>query len=151
MSKPRIFYVEDESFLAKIVKETLESKGYEVILEDSGENAVARFAATRPDVCLLDVMLPHKDGFAIADEIRETDTKVPIIFLTARSAVAEFGDWAMTYAVDGDVVTWSDVEALPPHDGDEEQKVAEVFNTRGPGRSPSQAHDPAGRVPGLPR
>lgn len=39
-----------------------------------------------------------------------------------------FGDWAMTYAVDGDTVTWSDVEALPPHDGDEEQKVAEVFN-----------------------
>ena len=48
MSKPRIFYVEDESFLAKIVKETLESKGYEVTLESSGENAVARFAATRP-------------------------------------------------------------------------------------------------------
>ena len=39
-----------------------------------------------------------------------------------------FGDWAMSYAVDGDTVTWSDVEALPPHDGDQEQKVAEVFN-----------------------
>ena len=89
MSKPKIFYVEDESFLAKIVKETLESKGYEVTLESSGENAVARFASTRPDVCLLDVMLPQKDGFTIADEIREIDTKVPIIFLTARSAVAD--------------------------------------------------------------
>jgi hypothetical protein len=39
-----------------------------------------------------------------------------------------FGDWAMSYSIDGDVVTWSDVEALPPYDGDEEQKVAEVFN-----------------------
>ena len=39
-----------------------------------------------------------------------------------------FGDWAMTYSVEGDTVTWSDVEALPPHDGDEEQKVADVFN-----------------------
>jgi hypothetical protein len=39
-----------------------------------------------------------------------------------------FGDWAMSYSVEGDVVTWDDVEALPPHDGDEEQKVAEVFN-----------------------
>ncbi|MGV3657049.1 MAG: response regulator transcription factor [Chitinophagaceae bacterium] len=89
MSKPKIFYVEDETFLAKIVSETLESKGYEVILEDSGENAVERFATARPDVCLLDVMLPHKDGFTIADEIREIDTQVPIIFLTARSAVAD--------------------------------------------------------------
>ena len=50
---------------------------------------MARFAATRPDVCLLDVMLPQKDGFTIADEIRELDAKVPIIFLTARSAVAD--------------------------------------------------------------
>lgn len=89
MSKPKIFYVEDEAFLAKIVKETLESKGYDVTLEGSGEHAVARFAATRPDVCLLDVMLPQKDGFTIADEIRELDAKVPIIFLTARSAVAD--------------------------------------------------------------
>jgi hypothetical protein len=39
-----------------------------------------------------------------------------------------FGDWAMSYSVDGDVVTWSDFEALPPHDGEEEQKVTEVFN-----------------------
>ncbi len=39
-----------------------------------------------------------------------------------------FGDWAMSYSVEGDVMTWSDIDALPPHDGDEEQKVAEVFN-----------------------
>ena len=89
MSKPKIFYVEDEALLAKIVSETLESKGYEVVMENSGEHAVARFASTKPDVCLLDVMLPHKDGFTIADEIREMDTQVPIIFLTARSAVAD--------------------------------------------------------------
>jgi hypothetical protein len=39
-----------------------------------------------------------------------------------------FGDWSMRYSVEGDVVTWSDFDALPPHDGDEEQKVTEVFN-----------------------
>ena len=39
-----------------------------------------------------------------------------------------FGDWSMRYSVDGDVVTWSDFDALPPHDGDEEEKVTEVFN-----------------------
>ncbi len=89
MSKSKVFYVEDEQFLAKIVSETLQSRGYEVILESNGGNAVSRFAATRPDVCLLDVMLPQKDGFTIADEIRELDARVPIIFLTARSGVAD--------------------------------------------------------------
>lgn len=89
MSKTKVFYVEDEQFLAKIVSETLQSRGYDVIVENDGGNALAKFTAARPDVCLLDVMLPQKDGFTIADEIREIDTKVPIIFLTARSAVAD--------------------------------------------------------------
>lgn len=89
MSKTKVFYVEDEQFLAKIVSESLQGRGYEVIVENDGGNALAKFAATKPDVCLLDVMLPQKDGFTIADEIREIDTKVPIIFLTARSAVAD--------------------------------------------------------------
>lgn len=89
MSKTKVFYVEDEQFLAKIVSESLQGRGYEVIVEADGGNALAKFAATKPDVCLLDVMLPQKDGFTIADEIREIDTKVPIIFLTARSAVAD--------------------------------------------------------------
>lgn len=87
MKKPKIFYVEDEIFLAKIVSETLQSKGYDVVLESDGGLAVKRFLDAQPDVCLLDVMLPNKDGFAIADEIREKDPKVPIIFLTAKSGV----------------------------------------------------------------
>ncbi len=87
MKKPKIFYVEDEIFLAKIVSETLQSKGYDVVLESDGGLAVKRFLDAQPDVCLLDVMLPNKDGFAIADEIREKDTTVPIIFLTAKSGV----------------------------------------------------------------
>ena len=87
MKKPKIFYVEDEIFLAKIVSETLQSKGYDVVLESDGGLAVKRFLDAQPDVCLLDVMLPNKDGFAIADEIREIDLKVPIIFLTAKSGV----------------------------------------------------------------
>ena len=89
MSKTKVFYVEDEQFLAKIVSESLQGRGYEVVVEADGGNALAKFEAAKPDVCLLDVMLPQKDGFTIADEIREMDTKVPIIFLTARSAVAD--------------------------------------------------------------
>ena len=85
MSKTKIFYVEDETFLGKIVKESLESRGFEVIMETDGGKAVAAFKKASPDVCVLDVMLPNKDGFAIADEIRLLDDQVPIIFLTAKT------------------------------------------------------------------
>lgn len=89
MSKRKILYVEDETSMARIVADTLQSRGYDVVLEDQGAAAIARFKETNPDVCLLDVMLPGKDGFAIADEIRTLNTQVPIIFLTAKSAAAD--------------------------------------------------------------
>ena len=85
MSKTKIFYVEDELFLGKIVKESLESRGFEVIMESDGAKATALFKKSQPDICVLDIMLPNKDGFTIADEIRELDEDVPIIFLTART------------------------------------------------------------------
>jgi len=85
MNKTKILYVEDELFLGKIVKESLESRGYEVFMESDGAKATAAFKKTTPDICVLDVMLPNKDGFAIADEIRELDEDVPIIFLTAKT------------------------------------------------------------------
>jgi DNA-binding response OmpR family regulator len=87
MKKPKILYVEDEVFLAKIVTETLQSRGFEVIHEGDGGKAMEKFSESQPDVCLLDVMLPNKDGFDIADDIREKDPDIPIIFLTAKSAV----------------------------------------------------------------
>lgn len=89
MKKTKVLYVEDETFLAKIVSETLESRGYDVILEEDGGKAVQKFTEVKPDVCVLDIMLPNKDGFAIADEIREKDSEVPIIFLSARSQTAD--------------------------------------------------------------
>lgn len=85
MAKSKILYVEDEIFLAKIVSETLQSRGYDVVLESNGANAVQQFEATKPDVCVLDIMLPNKDGFTIADEIRDKNSTVPIIFLSAKS------------------------------------------------------------------
>ena len=89
MKKTKVLYVEDETFLAKIVSETLESRGYEVILEEDGGKALQKFTEVKPDVCVLDIMLPNKDGFTIADEIRATDTEVPIIFLSAKSQTAD--------------------------------------------------------------
>src|SRR5689334_8098090 len=85
MSKTKVFYVEDELFLGKIVRESLESRGYEVIMESDGAKATALFKKSQPDICVLDIMLPNKDGFAIADEIRALDEEVPIIFLTAKT------------------------------------------------------------------
>ncbi|MGZ3844503.1 MAG: response regulator transcription factor [Flavisolibacter sp.] len=85
MTKAKVLYVEDELFLAKIVSETLQTRGYDVILESDGGKAVDQFNKEKPDVCVLDIMLPNKDGFAIADEIRNKDTQVPIIFLSAKS------------------------------------------------------------------
>ncbi|MBL7738374.1 MAG: response regulator transcription factor [Chitinophagaceae bacterium] len=81
----KVFYVEDELFLGKIVKESLESRGFDVIMESDGGKATALFKKTNPDVCVLDIMLPNKDGFTIADEIRELNEEVPIIFLTAKT------------------------------------------------------------------
>jgi DNA-binding response OmpR family regulator len=85
MSKTKVFYVEDELFLGKIVKESLESRGFEVIMEGDGAKATDLFKKTKPDICVLDIMLPNKDGFTIADEIRDLDEEVPIIFLTAKT------------------------------------------------------------------
>jgi DNA-binding response OmpR family regulator len=89
MNKPKVLYVEDEVFLAKIVSETLERRGFDVVMESDGGQAVQRFRESNPDVCILDIMLPNKDGFDIADEIRELNGGVPIIFLSAKSAAED--------------------------------------------------------------
>jgi DNA-binding response OmpR family regulator len=85
MSKTKILYVEDELFLGKIVKESLESRHFDVTMECDGVNVLSVFKQLNPDVCVLDVMLPNKDGFTIAGEIREINATVPIIFLTAKT------------------------------------------------------------------
>jgi len=85
MSATKVLYVEDELFLGKIVRESLETRGFEVIMEADGANVIGLFKRSKPDICVLDVMLPNKDGFTIADEIRELDEDIPIIFLTAKT------------------------------------------------------------------
>lgn len=89
MEKIKVLYVEDEIFLAKIVSESLQARGYEVVLESDGGKAVQQFVDAKPDVCVLDIMLPNKDGFTIADEIREKNKEIPIIFLSAKSQTSD--------------------------------------------------------------
>lgn len=86
MKKTKVLYVEDEIFLARIVADSLSSRGYEVQLETDGNTALKNLHTFSPDICLLDVMLPGKDGFTLADEIRE-QSAVPIIFISAKTAV----------------------------------------------------------------
>ncbi|MBL7802166.1 MAG: response regulator transcription factor [Saprospiraceae bacterium] len=85
METTRLLYVEDEPFLGKIVKESLESRGFEVIMIADGAEVMAAFERFRPDICVLDVMLPNRDGFSLAQDIRRRQPAIPIIFLTAKA------------------------------------------------------------------
>jgi DNA-binding response OmpR family regulator len=85
MEKIKVLYVEDEMFLGKIVKESLTTRGFDVTMETDGAKVFALFQQVQPDVCVLDVMLPNKDGFEIAEEIRKVNEDVPILFLTAKT------------------------------------------------------------------
>ena len=85
MKKTKIFYVEDEIFLSKIIKESLESRDYEVCLVRDGRFAEEEFLAFQPDICVLDIMLPNKDGFEIGTIIKSYDPQIPILYLTAKN------------------------------------------------------------------
>ncbi|MCS6968102.1 MAG: response regulator transcription factor [Cytophagales bacterium] len=81
----KILYVEDEQLLGRIVKDSLESRGFRVLMLPDGKHVIEKFKEFQPDACILDVMLPHKDGFTVAQEIRELAPKIPILFLTAKT------------------------------------------------------------------
>jgi two-component system, OmpR family, response regulator VicR len=83
--KPKLLIVEDDPNLGQILREYLEVKGYEPTLCTDGEAGFTTFARNSFDMCILDVMMPKKDGFTLAREIREKSKTVPIIFLTAKS------------------------------------------------------------------
>jgi len=85
MSRIKVLYAEDEIFLGKIVKETLESRGFEVLMETHGSKVLTAFENGRPDICVLDVMLPDVNGFELAEAIRSRNDDIPIIFLTAKT------------------------------------------------------------------
>jgi DNA-binding response OmpR family regulator len=85
MRKFKILLAEDEPFLGKIILESLESRGFAVSWAQDGLKAYSIFRSLTPDLCVLDVMMPQKDGFSLAMDIRNIDIQVPIIFLTAKS------------------------------------------------------------------
>lgn len=85
----RILYVEDEPALGKIVKESLQSRNYEVVMAEDGLNALKLFPCSQVDICVLDIMLPKMDGYNLAAAIRKLNPSMPILFLTAKSQVED--------------------------------------------------------------
>jgi DNA-binding response OmpR family regulator len=84
MKSAKIFLVEDDLSFGSVLKSYLELNDYEVEWVDDGKFAMDHFRQGVFDICILDVMLPHVDGFTIAGEIRNINTTVPIVFLTAK-------------------------------------------------------------------
>ncbi|MCJ8153887.1 response regulator transcription factor [Chryseobacterium sp. SSA4.19] len=83
--KYKILYAEDELTLAEIISDGLRSSGYEVEAAADGRTALQLFESGSPDLCVLDIMMPLKDGYTLAEDIRRLNSTVPIIFLSAKS------------------------------------------------------------------
>ena len=83
--KHNILLVEDDFNLGFVVQDNLKLEGYSVHLCRDGKEGLQMFNKNEYDLCIFDVMLPHKDGFSLAQDIRKTNTQVPILFVTAKS------------------------------------------------------------------
>lgn len=81
----KILLAEDDENLGAVLSEYLIAKGYDTTLTNNGEDAYNAFVADKYDICVFDVMMPKKDGFTLAKEIRMINTEVPIVFLTAKT------------------------------------------------------------------
>lgn len=80
----RILYVEDEEVLGALVTEALTKANYEVIRVTNGADVWAAYSKNEPHICLFDIMLPGKNGYDVARQIRTSDSRIPILFLTAK-------------------------------------------------------------------
>lgn len=83
--KTRILLCEDDENLGMLLREYLQAKGYVTDLLPDGDAGYKSFIKTKYDICVLDVMMPKKDGFELAQEIRQVNSEVPILFLTAKT------------------------------------------------------------------
>ena len=81
----QILLVEDDVNFGKVLRDYLQMNGYKVVLARNGLEGFEKFKKNEFDVCILDVMMPYKDGFTLAKEIRSKDKSIPVVFLTAKS------------------------------------------------------------------
>ena len=83
--KTKLLLAEDDENLGLLLKEYLVAKGYDVELYPDGEAAYKGFMREHYDICILDIMMPKKDGFTLAKDIRIVNAEIPVIFLTAKN------------------------------------------------------------------
>ena len=83
--KLKILLCEDDENLGMLLREYLQAKGFSATLCPDGEVGYKEFMKNKYDICVLDVMMPKKDGFTLAQEIRQANAEIPIIFLTAKT------------------------------------------------------------------
>lgn len=83
--KPRILLVEDDTSLGFVISDQLEVAGYSVTLASDGQEGFQRFNEGNFQLCILDIMMPKKDGFSLAEDIRKIDKNIPILFLSAKN------------------------------------------------------------------
>jgi two-component system, OmpR family, response regulator len=84
-AKSKVLLVEDDSSFGNVLKNYLELNDFDVTLERDGRLGLAAFQREKYDICLLDVMMPHVDGFTLAEDIRDIDPDVPLFFLSAKT------------------------------------------------------------------
>ena len=85
--KSRVLLVEDELSLASIVKDALETQDFDVTIAADGAEGLRRYFELHPDILVVDVMMPKMSGFEMVKAIRQSDTQIPILFLTAKTSV----------------------------------------------------------------
>ena len=84
---PKILLAEDDEHLSHLIKDELEDEGYSVSLCADGQSAIEVFDKNKFDLCLLDIMMPVKDGFTVAKKIRQQSDVIPIIFISTRALI----------------------------------------------------------------
>ena len=122
--KKNLFFVEDDLSFGAVLKSYLEICNFSVTWLDDGKHAVSAFKEGTYDLCLLDVMLPHVDGFSIGREIRSIDPNIPMIYLTAKSLKEDIitgyrlgADDYIIKPFDADVLLYKIAIALKRSDG----------------------------------
>ena len=88
-TKARILLAEDDEHLSELLKDSLEDEGYSVVLCVNGQEAIDVFDKNKFDICLLDIMMPLKDGFAVAKKIRQQSDVIPILFISTKALIED--------------------------------------------------------------
>jgi DNA-binding response OmpR family regulator len=104
----KILVVDDDMHIQRLYKEELEEEGYEVVIASNGEEAIKLFDSETPDIVTLDILLPDIDGIRLLRQMKEKNSKIPIIMSTAYDYRDDFAVWAS----EAYIVKSSDLEEL---------------------------------------